>query len=276
MKNVIFPVRHRRGGFSLVELLVVIAILGILAALLLPVLSRVKLKAYDLQCKSNLHQWAIAWTAYTTDNDGSFSSGTSVWWARGEWLLALNKYYGKTPDLLLCPRATLRRGPGAQETRVPLNSPNAVDYGGPTTAWASPLPDPANPALPVISSYGMNIWVFNPPGNISNIQGRPAAWNWRKFDVPQPSNTPLFLDSMWRGGGPNYTDTPPAFNGEFAGYWAEMHHFAIARHGTGVNVLFFDGSVRFSRTKELWNYYWHNKYDINYAAQHIQFPAWMK
>src|SRR5208283_1820335 len=104
-------------------------------------------KALDTQCKSNLHQWAIAWDAYVGDNNNNFSSGTSVGWARGEWLQALNKYYGKKPDLLLCPRATLRRGPGMQETPVPLNSPVAVDWGGPTTAWASPIPDPANPAL---------------------------------------------------------------------------------------------------------------------------------
>ena len=267
--------RRRPAGFTLMELLVVITVIGILASLLLPVLSRAKLRAYDTQCKSNLHQWSIAWTSYVEDNNNSFSTGTTVTWARGEWLVALAKYYGKKPDLLFCPRATLRRGPGLYETQVPLNSPQAVEYGGPATAWASAIPDPANPALPLLSSYGLNIWVYNPPGNVSNIQGRPAAWNWRKFDVPQPANTPLFLDSMWRGGGPNYTDPPPAFNGEWLGAGAEMHHFAIARHDQGVNLLFFDGSVRYARAKALWNFYWHNQYDVTYAAQHIQFPAWM-
>jgi len=276
MKYAPAPACRPSAGFTLMELLVVIAVIGILASLLLPVLSRAKLKAYDTQCKSNLHQWAIAWTSYAEDNNNYFSTGTSVLWARGEWLVALSKYYGKKPDLLLCPRATLRRGPGDQETQAPLNSPAAVDYGGPTTAWASAIPDPSNPALPLISSYGLNIWAYNPPGNISNIQGRPASWNWRKFDVPQPSETPLFLDSMWRGGGPNYTDTPPAFNGEWVGVQAEMHHFAIARHDKGVNVLFFDGSVRYARAKTLWNFYWHNQYDTTYAATHIQFPAWMQ
>jgi prepilin-type N-terminal cleavage/methylation domain-containing protein/prepilin-type processing-associated H-X9-DG protein len=265
-----------RRGFTLLELLVVITVISILAALLLPALSRAKLKALDTQCKSNLHQWAISWEEYVDSNNNSFSTGTSVDWARGEWLVALQKFYGKKPDLLLCPRTTLRRGPGTNETQVPLNSPRAVAFGGPTTAWASPLADPANPGLPVISSYGMNVWVFNPPGNVSNIQGRPADWNWRKFTVPQPANTPLFLDSMWRGGGPNFTDPPPAFNGEWLGVWAEMHHFAIARHNKGVNVLFFDGSVRYSPAKNLWNLYWHNQYDITYAAQNIQFPAWMQ
>ena len=275
MQSLFPPPRRLAAGFTLIELLVVITVIGILAALLLPVLSRAKAKAYDTQCKSNLHQWAIAWASYVGDNDNSFSTGTSVAWARGEWLVALNKYYGKKPDLLLCPKATQRRGPGTNEKQVPLNSTKAVGWGGPTTAWASLLPDPANPTLPIISSYGMNLWAFNPPGNVSNIQGRPSAWNWRKFDVPQPANTPLFLDAMWRGGGPNYSDAPPAFNGQWLGVWAEMHHFAIARHDKGVNVLFFDGSVRYSPAKKLWNYYWHNHFDTTYAADHIRFPAWM-
>ena len=68
---------------------------------------------------------------------------------------------------------------------------------------------------------------------------------------------------------------PPAFNGQWLGVWAEMHHFAIARHDKGVNVLFFDGSVRYSPAKKLWNYYWHNHYDTTYAADHIRFPARM-
>ena len=159
------------SGFTLLELLVVIAVIAILASLLLPVLSQAKLKAYDTQCKSNLHQWAIAWTSYVEENNNSFSTGTTVMWARGEWLVALDKYYGKKPDLLLCPRATLRRGPTTNETQVPINSPNAVPWGGPTTAWASPLPDPANPGYPIISSYGMNLWVFNPAADVLQHSG---------------------------------------------------------------------------------------------------------
>lgn len=274
MKTLIDTVPHRRKrGLTLIELLVVVAILGILGSLLLPALANGKKKAYSVVCMSNLRQWEVAWMNYADGNNNYFSSGVSVWWARGEWLSALRNFYGKSPELLLCPTATMRRGPGAQERRVPITDPSAVDWGGPRTAWAAPLPD--TNSMPIISSYGMNIWAYNPPVDVSNIQGRPVDLHWRKFDVPSPSMTPLFADAMWRGGGPRPSDVPPAFNGEWIGAQAEMHHFAIERHDKGINVLFFDGSVRYVRAKDLWNYPWNSHYDVNYAATHLQFPGWM-
>jgi prepilin-type N-terminal cleavage/methylation domain-containing protein/prepilin-type processing-associated H-X9-DG protein len=129
-------------GFTLIELLVVIAIIAILAAMLLPALSRAKLRAQGISCMNNTKQLTMAWRLYAEDNREELPFGYATGanapyvWVKGylddanpsasdNWNLDTTlrasliwPYCGKQAGIWHCPADT-SYGINAQNERVP-------------------------------------------------------------------------------------------------------------------------------------------------------------
>ena len=100
----------RRRAFTLIELLVVIAIIAILAAMLLPALSRSKQTAKRIVCVNHLKQLALATVMYVMDNDSYYPSSNSP----DKWPQAIRSGY-QNLRILVCPDDKSVNG-GADET----------------------------------------------------------------------------------------------------------------------------------------------------------------
>ncbi len=255
--------RHRSGrsGFTLIELLVVISIIALLMMILMPALQRVKEQGKTLACQANLRQWAFYFSMYTDDNNGRFHRGWNIGSEpQTSWMVVLRPYYVQQTDLLFCPTATKPDPRGGRFAYV---------------AWGP------NPQYQEYGSYGINLYVSDPmPGKEG---GKPASQYWRKRDVRQAGEIPLFVDDRWWDTRPNATDQPPAYEGQHDDWTTNaMKMICLLRHNGFVNAAFMDFSTRRIGLKELWSLRWHREYQMRGpwtsagGVQAQDWPEWMR
>jgi len=71
-------VKSNNKGFTLIELLIVIGIIGVLAAIAIPAFNQYKVRAYDSDVKSNIHNVYLACKAYWGDSGSGVSCTTTI------------------------------------------------------------------------------------------------------------------------------------------------------------------------------------------------------
>ena len=225
---------RNKSGFTLIELLVVIAIIAILAAILFPVFAKVREKARQTACASNLKQIGLAFMQYAQDNDEKLPGSD---WYGMKWAGHIYPYV-KSVGVFHCPDDPTGMSANSGVATYPLSyvqncviAQYATDGSGPEPGC--PLAAMSAPASSVLLYEGSS-----QSGGAVNI-----------LDLDEAINSGNNGGGNWSGIGVGLAPQRSQSGGEVAGCISVGHDvpLAAARHDSTSNLneyLMADGHVK--------------------------------